>query len=342
VQLTSCNRTTGRNVLSDAMLRLFLFASFLLGFLSSSQGAPTSVTDFNKFLRPGEYSGTLRLDDRERQFIISTPPGATADEPRPIVFFFHGAGGSAEQAAATYGWIEKAKAERFFVVFPQGLGAKPDAPSSFLRNPSIWRDERSGVPGPVDDVHFFSTLLDKLETVLPIDRRRVFITGFSNGAGMTFTLGAHFSDRIAAIAPVSSQSFVTTGQLARPLPVYYLVGTADPLVPFQGGTTTLPWGVTRTMPPVQDSADQWARLNGCPTTPQTVSDTHGVRLLRYGPSREDSEVLFTIVEGNGHHWPKTVEPLPAAIAGPSLDPFSATDRIWEFFKRHPLPKELGL
>ena len=194
------------------------------------------MTDFNKFLTPGEHHGTLRLDDRDRQFIIVTPSGATADEPRPIVFFFHGAGGSAEQAAATYGWAGKAKAERFFAVFPQGLGVRPDEPSRFLRNPSIWRDERSGIPGPVDDVHFFSTLLDKLETVLPIDRRRVFVTGFSNGAGMTFTLGAHFSDRIAAIAPVSSQSFVTTGQLARPLPVYYLVGTADPLVPFQGGT----------------------------------------------------------------------------------------------------------
>jgi polyhydroxybutyrate depolymerase len=321
------------------MLRLFLLASFLLGCFSSSPGASPSVTDFNKFLSPGEHNGTLRLDNRERQFIIITPAGATADEPRPVVFFFHGAGGSAAQAAATYGWVGKAKTERFFVVFPQGLGARPDAPTSFLRNPGIWRDERSGISGPVDDVHFFSTLLDKLETVLPIDRRRVFVTGFSNGAGMTFTLGAHFSDRIAAIAPVSSQSFVTTDQLARPLPVYYLVGTADPLVPFAGGTTTLPWGNTQTTPAVQESADLWARLDGCPATPQTISDKDGVRVLRYGPGHADSEVLFTIVTGNGHHWPKTVEPLPAVISGPSLDPFSATDRIWDFFKRHPLSKE---
>ena len=41
----------------------------------------------------------------------------------------------------------------------------------------------------------------------PIDQHRVYVTGFSNGAGMTFTLGSRFSDRIAAIAPVSSQSF---------------------------------------------------------------------------------------------------------------------------------------
>ena len=323
------------------MLRLSILAILLLGFFSVVDGAPTSVTDFNKFLKPGEYRGGLRFDDRERQFIIVTPRGATTDEPRAIVFFFHGAGGTAEHAASRYGWMEKAEAERFFLVFPQGVASRPKEPSSFLLNPNVWRDERSGITGEVDDVHFFSTLLDKLETVLPIDRRRVFVTGFSNGAGMTFTLGAHFSDRIAAIAPVSSQSFVTVDHLARPLPVYYLVGTADPLIPFNGGTTTTPWGKTRTLPPVQHSVDQWAQLDGCPATPQTVSNKDGIRVLRYGPGRDDSEVLFTVVEGNGHHWPGTVEPLSSAISGPTLDPFFATDRIWDFFKRHPLPKAPG-
>lgn len=70
------------------------------------------------------------------------------------------------------------------------------------------------------------TDLNQLEATLPIDSHRVYVTGFSNGAGMTFTLGGHFSDRIAAIAPVSSQSFTKAELLARPLPVYYLTGTA--------------------------------------------------------------------------------------------------------------------
>jgi poly(3-hydroxybutyrate) depolymerase len=108
------------------MLRLVLSAFFLLGFLFGRSCAQHPVTDFNKFLPPGEHAGALRFDDHDRQFIIFTPPGATADNPRPIVFFFHGAGGSAEQAAATYGWVEKAKAEHLFVVFPQGLPVRPN------------------------------------------------------------------------------------------------------------------------------------------------------------------------------------------------------------------------
>jgi polyhydroxybutyrate depolymerase len=320
------------------MLRPVLALAFLISLLVPSRGSDLHpVIDFNTFLTPGRHDGTMPLDDHDRRFIIVTPDGVSLDHPAPIVFFFHGAGGSADQAARTYGWVEKARAERFFIVFPEGLGVRPNQPGGFVLNPRIWRDERGTIPTLVQDVDFFSKLLSKLEEVLPIDKRRVYVTGFSNGAGMTFTLGGHFSDRIAAIAPVASQSFAPVGQLARPLPVYYIVGTADPLIPFNGGTSTLPWGTARKYPPVQQSADRWAALDGCPPTPEIVSDRDGVRVERYGPGRGGSEVIYTIVEGNGHHWPGTVEPLPRMISGPRVDSFSATDRIWEFFKLHPLP-----
>jgi polyhydroxybutyrate depolymerase len=323
------------------LLSCFLLQPFLilrtLGFGPESTSMPTT-TDFNKLIEPGRYRVVVRIDDHNRNFIFVTPKGFKFGEQKlPIVFFFHGAGGTAEQASRTYGWAEKADAEHFFAVFPEGLPVQPKGASSFLLNPHIWRDERAELPARgIDDVHFFEELLNKLEAVLPIDQRRLYVTGFSNGAGMTFTLGAHFSDRIAAIAPVSSQSFIHLDALARPLPVYYLTGTADPLIPYHGGTTTLPWGTTRTLPPVQETVDTWARLDGCSPKPRVVSDHDGVRVLRYGPGRNQAEILFTTVEGNGHHWPGTIEPLPQTISGPALDPFNATDQIWDFFKKHPL------
>ena len=320
----------------------FLFPSLLQRTMRIALALETApaVTDLTQLLAPGRHVVSIQVDDRDRTFIFITPAGFKPGRPLPIVFFFHGAGGRAEQAATTYGWAEKADAENFFAVFPQGLPARPDAEGSFLLNPNIWRDERAGLPVVgVNDVHFFETLLGALQGALPIDPRRIYVTGFSNGAGMTFTLGSHFSDRIAAIAPVSSQSFIHIDSLARPLPVYYLAGTADPLVLYQGGTATLPWGNSRTLPPVQESVDTWARLDGCPPEPQVVSDGNGVHVLRYGPGRGQAEVLFTTIEGNGHHWPGSVEPLPRAISGPALDPFRATDQIWAFFQRHPLPED---
>ena len=295
------------------------------------------VTDLNQLLEPGRHRVSIQIDDHDRTFIFITPKDFKPGEPLPIVFFFHGAGGTAQQAAHTYGWAQKADAENFFAAFPEGLPVRPDRPGSFLLNPHIWRDQRAGMQvSGVDDVHFFEELLNRLEATLPIDPKRVYVTGFSNGAGMTFTLGARFADRIAAIAPVSSQSFTTIEKLVRPVPVYYLAGTADPLIPYHGGSVTLPWGNTRTTQPVQHSAETWAALDGCPPTPEVVSDEHGVRVVRYGPGNDDAEVLFTTIEGNGHHWPDTVELLPHAICGPTLDPFNATDRIWEFFVKHPM------
>jgi polyhydroxybutyrate depolymerase len=307
---------------------------------ADSDPTTTIVTDLNKLISPGQHRARITIDDYTRKFIFVTPTGLQPDRKVPVVFFLHGAGGTAEQALRTYGWTGKAEAEHFFLVVPQGLPARPDRAGSFILNPPIWRDERIGLPERgVNDIHFFERLLNDLQAVLPIDTDRIYVTGFSNGAAMTFTLGAHFSDRIAAIAPVSSQSFVRVESLARPLPVYYLTGTADPLVPYLGGTVTLPWGNTRTTPPVQESVDEWARLDGCPAQPQLVSDANGVRVQRYGPGRRQSEVLFTTIEGNGHHWPGTAEPLPGMISGPSLDPFNATDRIWAFFVEHPMEKK---
>jgi polyhydroxybutyrate depolymerase len=296
-------------------------------------------TDLTHLSEPGLHRVTLNIDGHARRFDVQTPSSIKPGERLPIVFYFHGAGGSADGSARVYGWSEKAEAEHFFAVFPEGLGVRPDAEGSFLLNPHIWRDGRPDIKSTqIDDVHFFTTLLDQLEGALPVDPHRVYVTGFSNGAGMTFTLGSKFPDRIAAIAPVSSETFVNVQTLARPLPVYYLVGKADPLVPFAGGESKLPiWGVTRTLPPVQDSVDTWVKLDGCPATPQVISDENGVRVVRYGPGNAGVEILFTTVEGNGHHWPVSKEQLPPAVTGPQINPFSATDRIWDFFKAHPMP-----
>jgi polyhydroxybutyrate depolymerase len=318
---------------------LFFFPHFLLRMIGTPLAASpaSTMSDLTALLEPGRHRVILNIDGHNRRILFVTPTGFKPGMVLPIVFFLHGAGGTAEQAAHTYGWVEKAEAKNFFIAFPEGLPFRPDQPAGFVLNPNIWRDERSEFrASDINDVHFFQALLDQLEATLPIDSHRVYVTGFSNGAAMTFTLGSHFSDRIAAIAPLSSQSFVRVQSLSRPLPVFYITGTADPLIPYLGGSVTLPWGTTRTMPPVQDSVDVWARLDDCEPEPRVVSDSDGVRVVRYEPGKDGAEIVFTTVEGNGHHWPTSDEPLPPAISGPTLDPFSATDRIWDFFVQHPL------
>jgi polyhydroxybutyrate depolymerase len=316
-------------VLACLLLASLLFQPARLIHAALVSSPTPTVTDWNALLEPGRHAVSFRVDEHDRKFILVTPQGFKPGQALPLVFFLHGAGGSAEGSSRTYGWAEKAEAETFFAVFPEALPRRPDS-GGHMR---IWRNERPGHPVDVNDSHFFAVLLDRLEATLPIDSHRIYVTGFSNGAAMSFTLGAHFSDRIAAIAPVSSQSFATAATLARPLPVYYLTGGADPIIPYQGGASEL----GGSYPPVQDSVDFWVRLDGCPPQPQVLRDQDGVRVLRYGPGAKGSEIIFTTIKGNGHHWPGSREPLPRVICGPTLDPFPATDRIWDFFQAHPLP-----
>lgn len=311
------------------MPQWYLVLALLLGSLNAQ-----AVTD--DFYQPGLHKVHLSVGGFDRTFFLATPHNVVPQEPLPLVFFFHGAGGTSLMAAKTYHWSEKGDAEHFFVIYPQGLPFQPHKMDSFIFNPNVWRDGRHGLglDSEVNDLDFFTKMLAWTQDNLPINPHRLYVTGFSNGAGMTFTLGAKFSDRIAAIAPVASHCVIPIEKLTRPLPVFYLTGTEDPLNPLAGGPVRLPWGTTTSHPPTQESIDLWVRLNGCSPTPQILEQDQNDTVLRYAGDRAD--VFFTKVNGLGHHWPGTAEPLPRSISGPIVDPFSATDRIWNFFRQHTL------
>src|SRR4030043_256365 len=84
--------------------------------------------------------------------------------------------------------------EGFIIVYPQGVGRH-------------WNDGRKGANDRahkenIDDVGFISLLIDRLVTEWNINPARIYVTGISNGAGMSFMLACHLSKKITAIAPV--------------------------------------------------------------------------------------------------------------------------------------------
>jgi polyhydroxybutyrate depolymerase len=282
---------------------------------------------------------TIAAEGRERRCLLYRPPDDNGSAVRPLVLFFHGAGGSAESAARLYGWEQKADREHFIVAFPEALPAQLNRPASFSSNPRFWRDGRPDLlnPNGINDVGFVSDLLDNLTARFFVDQHRIYAVGFSSGGDMTFTLGVALSGRLAAIAPVASHLFVPNPTLARPVSLFYLIGNADPLNPLAGGDVRSPWGGTKHEPPVAQSIETWRRLLDCPAEPTVVRDSGGVKELRYGPGKEDSEVLFCTVENMGHSWPGAPEPLPSSLVGQPSNKINATDTIWKFFAEHALP-----
>jgi polyhydroxybutyrate depolymerase len=255
----------------------------------------------------------------------------------PLLVFLHGAGATAQWADEESGWSTLAEREGFSLAIPEGLRKDLDRPPKFLDNPQRWNDGVAGVPfgqPRADDVSYLAAVIDDVLGRAAIDSRRVYVSGFSNGAAMTFRAATELAGRIAAIAPVAGYCWVDDPKPARPIPTLYAIGSLDPLVPVRGGEVRSPWRhryVRR--PPISDTLDRWAKAVGCVTPPRTESDDGRMRVDTYpGP------VPFRVVtiDGLGHHWPGGKGRLNHRIAGPPLAAVNATELVWEFLRQQSL------
>jgi polyhydroxybutyrate depolymerase len=251
----------------------------------------------------------------------------------------HGAGGTAKGAMFETQWPAKSDKEEFIAVFPEALPADPSKPGSFVGNPQTWNDGsgrfNSGLLG-IDDVGFLGAVLDDVSARCLVDQRRIYITGFSNGASMTYRTGLEISNRMAAIAPISGHFWTKDPQLANPVPMLSIFGLGDPLNPVAGGNVSSPaLGNIGYRPPLVDSITRWVNLLECQNGPAVILDANGVKGYRFSQCSGGNEVIYYTVEEMGHTWPGGKSLLPEAIVGKVTDRINANDVIWEFFKNHP-------
>jgi polyhydroxybutyrate depolymerase len=286
---------------------------------------------------PGNHNESLNLGGLTRTFVVHLPPTFDAKSKVPVVFMLHGAGGSGAGADVETGWCAKADREGFIVILPDGTTASPSLRARFILNPRLWNDGSGrGAAGRenIDDVGFISAIIDLMESRYAADPDRIYCTGFSNGASMTFSVGVNLSNRVAAIAPVSGHLWLRQQQLAYPVPLLFIIGTNDPLNPLAGGDVKLPWGV-QYHPPVADTLKEWERMLGCGPQVETARDGNGVTELVYDRCAKGGEVVYYRINGLGHVWPGGKNRLPEKWVGKPSDKLDATEVIWEFFKAHP-------
>jgi polyhydroxybutyrate depolymerase len=143
---------------------------------------------------------------------------------------------------------------------------------------------------------------------------------------MTTALACRASDTFAGFGPVAGGFYnaLLCGR-AQQRPIIIFHGTADPLVPYNGGTVLNSRGL-----PVQAAetvAGDWAKHNGCTSGPtETQLGTEVVRLTWNGCVAP--VVMYRIV-GGGHTWPGA--PINVARLGMTTKQVSATDEMWKFF-----------
>jgi polyhydroxybutyrate depolymerase len=271
----------------------------------------------------------LQVNGVDRTYLIHLPPAAVS--PAPLLLVLHGGGSTAQATERNAGFDGVADANGFIAVYPSGIDLG-------------WADGRGMDPpdqAGVDDVAFIGSVLDDVSSQYAVDPERVYVTGISNGAFMAQRLACDLSDRIVAIAPVAGT--LSTGvscQPDRPVSVLEMHGTADPLVPYLGGTMTGRGGQS-TIVSVADEVSAWAGRDGCPEPPQTssppplVNDGTRLETTTYDGCQDGTAVwLYTLV-GGGHTWPNGAQYLPVRLIGPVSHQVDAPTAIWSFFASHP-------
>ncbi len=275
---------------------------------------------------------TLRVGGLTRTYAVYLPLAYAPGRAYPLVLAFHGRGTKASWMARRTHLNSVADEHHFLVVYPDGYHEQ-------------WGDGRGHTPSErdgVDDVAFIAALIETLSTQLPIDARRIYATGISNGGFFSFRLGCLLADTIAAIAPVAAtlpSSLTAAPPAHRPVPLLLIHGTKDRRVPANGGVMRAGGHILSTT----ESAAFWARRNGCSTGTSITenlaaraNDGTWVQRTRYpGCQPQASVELYTIVNG-GHTWPGGIPYLPAMITGKTSRNLDASAVIWDFFEAHPM------
>ncbi|NIS81243.1 MAG: hypothetical protein GTO14_13800 [Anaerolineales bacterium] len=309
----------------------------------------------------GDHNFSIVVDGLKRVYIVHIPPSYDTKTPTPLLFALHGGGGNASGSVDYFQLNEKADREGFLVVYPEGTGRRV-----LGRMFGSWNAGSCCAPAldnEVDDVAFFESLIQKLETDFHVDVKRVFVLGMSNGAQMAFRLACELSDRIAAIATSGSIGSYDACQPARPIPVIHIQGVEDPCSPYEGGEcggcmadllSKLGIPVEKRIWPcvsVPDYMQTWSEWNQCEDQTEVAFQNGDATCITYLDCPQDAEITLCTVEGMGHTWAgretygaESCHSNPDGYVcrvwietvGALSDALIANDVIWDFFVRHPM------
>ena len=278
-----------------------------------------------------ELSGVKGQGTYVRQYKVHVPPGYDPKVPTPVVFCIHGL----------------AQNPVMFCVTGAALNTKSDEAGFVLVMPNGYQNSWNGgtccgaaSTEHLDDVALMRAIFEEVGKHVNIDLDRVYATGLSNGAYMSYRLACEAADIFTAVAPgagaigkndigggTNASSDFTTCEPSRPVSVLDIHGTADGLIPYM----------------LQEpSLSHMAAKNGCATTtkpaasPMSAGDT---TCVSYEGCPSGVALTGCSIEGGGHCWFGSPDcgtgggAIGAAVVGANSDTMINNDAVWSFFER---------
>ena len=139
----------------------------------------------------------VRFHGFRRTYHVHLPPGYHAARPLPMVVVVHGAFDTAKGMERFTGFSALADQENFIALYPNGIGIL-----GYLQHWNAGHCCVKAAADGIDDVGFLTKVIEDACARLAVDRRRIYMTGFSNGGMMVHRFAAERGDLLAAVAPL--------------------------------------------------------------------------------------------------------------------------------------------
>lgn len=219
------------------------------------------------------------IEGVKRTALLRVPAGVSGQ--LAVVFCWHGHGGRSAHSASRWGY--EAADTTSILVFPQGLPTVSPLVDKEGRMPG-WQ---TSVGGEGDrDIKLFDAILADLKKTHPVDDRRIFSMGHSNGAAFSYLLWQARPEVLAAIGSVAG-GLRPDNKIATPMPVLHVAGEKDPIVKFAWQKAT--FAAVR-------------RFNGCSEEGRPWAK-EGVLEATLYPSAKGAP-LVTAIHAGGHEYAK--------------------------------------
>ena len=280
------------------------------GLLLSACGTTESGSTLSG--EPGLFRLSFTHNDVERAAVVYVPSSYAAGQRAPLMLNFHGYGGTGEDHLEWADMRTLAERDGIIVAYPTGTVME----GSTHWNCSLPSEDNKST---ADDFGFVGALIDTVAAAYALDEERVYAVGYSNGGMMAFGLACFLSDRVAAVGSVSGAMLddaATACETTHPTPVITLHGTADGVLPYEGGTGMLA---------AEETVARWVEWNQASTEAVTGTDDSGglsIQHWAYEGGTGGAAVHHYRYQDGGHVW------FEETYAGKD-----ASTLVWDFLTR---------
>ncbi len=261
---------------------ILLLAAATLSFAQWGGGGGKSINDYKK----------ISVSGRE---VYVYAPSNLADNS-PLLMSFHGMDQDPNYQQSNTHWEAVADTAGFVVAYPKGATGY-----------STW-----DINGD-QDTRWITQIIDQLANDYKINKKRVYMSGFSMGGMLSYHAMGKIADKIAAFAPCSGYLMMGAGTAQRPVPIFHTHGTSDNVVGYDG---------------LENNLKSYRNQFKCPSQAQ-VENNH--------PNSENKATLYTWGPCDNGIYVKHLK-----LEGRQHSPSKAdVSDIWNFVKGYDLDGPIG-